>query len=57
MGGGDVDKAFTVALERTGTTLTSQDLVEQYAPLPQADKQPIVLEQCKFFALFDADPV
>ncbi|ETI34135.1 hypothetical protein F443_19301 [Phytophthora nicotianae P1569] len=57
MGGGDVGKAFTAALERTGTTLTSQDLVEQYAPLPQADKQPIVLEQCKFFALFDADPV
>ncbi|EGZ30023.1 hypothetical protein PHYSODRAFT_323478 [Phytophthora sojae] len=58
MGGGDVGAAFTTALARTGTTLTSKDLVEQYpsCPPPSSASKPIVLEQCKFFDLFDADP-
>ncbi|KAG6572862.1 uncharacterized protein IUM83_15508 [Phytophthora cinnamomi] len=58
MGGGDVGAAFTAALSRTDTSLTSKDLVEQYPSCPPAspDNKPIVLEQCKFFDLFDANP-
>ncbi|POM64013.1 Hypothetical protein PHPALM_20518 [Phytophthora palmivora] len=57
MEGGDVGTAFEAALTRTGTSLTSKDLVDMY-PLPSSltEESPIDLEQCKFFDLFDADP-
>ncbi|KAE9297528.1 hypothetical protein PF008_g23720 [Phytophthora fragariae] len=59
MGGGDVGAAFAAALSQTGMSLTSKDLVERYPSCPSSpsDSKPIVLEQCKFFDLFDADPV
>ncbi|POM58474.1 Hypothetical protein PHPALM_36866 [Phytophthora palmivora] len=57
MGGGDVGTAFEAALTRTGTSLTSKNLVDMY-PLPSSltEESPIDLKQCKFFDLFDADP-
>ncbi|KAK1947333.1 hypothetical protein P3T76_001343 [Phytophthora citrophthora] len=59
MGGGDVGAVFEATLDRVGTHLTPEDLTKLYPPPPEAkeSKTPIVLEDCKFFDLFDADPV
>ncbi|KAG7378250.1 hypothetical protein PHYPSEUDO_010314 [Phytophthora pseudosyringae] len=59
MGGGDVGAAFAATLQRIGTNLTSDDLVKLY-PMGSSRKEgdaPIVLSDCKYFDLFDADPV
>ncbi|POM61535.1 hypothetical protein PHPALM_29431, partial [Phytophthora palmivora] len=56
MGGGDVGAAFAATLKKTGTTLTAEDLLELY-PAQSKAPAPIVLEDCKHFDLFDADPV
>ncbi|KAL3674614.1 hypothetical protein V7S43_000557 [Phytophthora oleae] len=58
MGGGDVGAAFEATLKRIGTKLTPEDLTKLYPP-PNGDEKdtPILLEDCKFFDLFDADPV
>ncbi|ETN17642.1 hypothetical protein PPTG_05391 [Phytophthora nicotianae INRA-310] len=57
MGGGDVGSAFDAALARTGTSLTSRDLVAMYPSQPSlVDNSPIDLERCKSFDLFNADP-
>ncbi|OWZ09311.1 hypothetical protein PHMEG_00018007 [Phytophthora megakarya] len=57
MGGGEIGSAFDTALIRTGMWSTSNDLVDMY-PLPSSvtKDNPIKLERCKFFDLFDADP-
>ncbi|KAG1685757.1 hypothetical protein DVH05_007751 [Phytophthora capsici] len=58
MGGVDVEAAFKATLERIGTHLTPEDLTKLY-PSPPSGKEnkiPIVLEECKFFELFDEDP-
>ncbi|RLN93150.1 hypothetical protein BBJ28_00013355 [Nothophytophthora sp. Chile5] len=55
MGGGDVGAAFTATLKRIGTALTSEDLLKLY-PTDAEASEPIALEECKFFDLFDADP-
>ncbi|KAG3101802.1 hypothetical protein PI124_g11907 [Phytophthora idaei] len=50
-------KAFVAALAQTGTSLTSKDLLEQSpSTAPSINSVPIVLEKCKFFDIFDADP-
>ncbi|KAK1944383.1 hypothetical protein P3T76_004295 [Phytophthora citrophthora] len=61
MGGGGVGAAFEATLKRVGTKLTSDDLTRLYpTPTAWSEKEintPLVLEDCKFFDLFDADPV
>ncbi|RLN71908.1 hypothetical protein BBJ28_00025554 [Nothophytophthora sp. Chile5] len=61
MGGGNVGSAFAATLKQIGTALTSEDLVKLYPPRPAEVKGtdenvPIVLENCKFYDMFDADP-
>ncbi|KAG3201794.1 hypothetical protein PC128_g3661 [Phytophthora cactorum] len=59
MGGGDVGAAFAATLKQIGTELTSDDLVKLY-PVSSGAKDIgtlIKLEDCKYFDLFDADPV
>jgi hypothetical protein len=58
MGGGNVGAAFTAKLKQIGTRLTSEDLLKLYPAdaTTNEGEAPLVLEECKFFDLFDADP-